>query len=203
MALLGRGCCGPTPESLRRRAGSRFKSLFKSSFKPICRLEDKIHLQLQAMQFSRAESQMGTQPVGPQRNQAGLVRVASKTRLRDCRTSGNCAMLRTFESQANGKNTRLLLVCLFSENLSVTAQIPTAGRHKKLARTQCLTSADCCLCSQPNSFALLSPIPKLASAARSRHSSTDAGNIPGKHNPLTLRHLATYPRPQPDRLPLF
>jgi hypothetical protein len=76
-------------------------------------------------------------------------------------------MLRTFESQANGKITRLLLVCLFSEKLGVIAQFSIAGRHKKLARTQCLTSADYRLCSQPNSFALLSPIPKLASAARS------------------------------------
>jgi hypothetical protein len=45
--------------------------------------------------------------------------------------------------------------------------IPHCRETRKARRTQCLTSADCRLCSQPNSLALLSPIPKLASAARS------------------------------------
>ena len=35
-----------------------------------------------------------------------------------------------------------------------------------------------------------------------RHSSTDAGNLPGKPNPLTLGHLTTSSHLQPDRLPL-
>jgi len=48
-----------------------------------------------------------------------------------------------------------------------------ARRHEWPVRTQCLTSAAHRLCPHPNSLALLSPIPKLASAA-TRHSSTDA-----------------------------
>ena len=65
--------------------------------------------------------------------------------------------------------------------------LPGLGRHEMPVRTQCLTSAAHRLCPHPNSLALLSPIPKLASVARppaTRHSST--GSPP---NPLTLRHL--------------
>ena len=41
-----------------------------------------------------------------------------------------------------------------------------SSETRKARKAQCLTSAAYRLCSHPNSFALLSPIPKLASAAR-------------------------------------
>jgi len=75
-----------------------------------------------------------------------------------------------------------------------------ARRHEKPARTQSLTSAAYSLCPHPNSFAPLSPIPKLASAARpptTRHTSTDTQPIP-----LTQRHLNLARCPLPMGLAL-
>ena len=126
------------------------------------------------------------------------LRVALKTRHRRCRISGLCARLRTI-GEAGAQVNNLVHSCTYQVDFAgKDPYLPVVGRHKKPVRTQCLTSAARCLCPHPNSLALLSPIPKLASAARppaTRHSST--GNPP---IPLTLRHLNLARCPPPGVL---
>jgi hypothetical protein len=77
--------------------------------------------------------------------------------------------------------------------MSKIAQSAAGGRHKWLVRTQCLTSAAVCLCSHPNSVTLHSPIPMLASAARSP--TVNPAPLAPQGMSLTLRHL----RPHANR----
>jgi len=75
----------------------------------------------------------------------------------------DCAQSR--ESSATGKPVKEIL--RFWADYEQNCSPCHWKRHEKPVRTQCLTSAALCLCPHPNSVSLLSPIPKLASAARS------------------------------------
>jgi hypothetical protein len=89
------------------------------------------------------------------------------TRFGHCRTSGKCARLRTIERETSATGSPLKIFLRFRRIVSKIAQNAVGERHEQPVRTQCLTSAALCLCPQPNSLSLFSPIPKLASAARS------------------------------------
>jgi hypothetical protein len=99
------------------------------------------------------------------------VRAARITRDGHCRAITQWARLRTIEGSKRfslpeepGKTAMGSYACRAggSKNL---VQLTPAARREKLARTQCLTSAACCLCSHSEFVCPILADPKLASTA--------------------------------------
>ncbi len=112
-------------------------------------------------------------------------RVALRFRGRHCRSSGSCARLRSNDRSEGRERFARGRFCLQGSILFCLR-----GRHKRLVRAQCLTSAAFCRCSHPNSYALDSPIPNsLLPLARQPLDPRQSISGLAPDNLLTLRHL--------------
>jgi hypothetical protein len=137
------------------------------------------HRQKPALQRECAGSYCASRIHPPNSCQAGFMNSQRKLDRGRCRPFGKCARLRTIESRktrrppkaAQGNSVRS------GRHSGLKSLFRRYRRHEKPVRTRFLTSVARCQCSHPNSQNLLSPIPKVDSAALARQStppSTDS-----------------------------
>ena len=118
-----------------------------------------------------------------------------------CRTSGTCA--KCAQSRKPALRLKLFTILVHPRQMFLIKSLCHSPDTRNARKAQCLTSAAYSLCPHPNFFALLSPIPKLASAARSPATHNVNGHSACRlSKPLTLRHLTTAQTSPPEGLAL-